>query len=46
MGRLVSIGEAAQIKGVSIDTLRYWENMVSFRLFVLKGDTEDIDYLI
>jgi putative resolvase len=25
MGRLVSIGEAAQIKGVSIDTLRYWE---------------------
>jgi putative resolvase len=25
MGRLVSIGEAAQIKGVSIDTLRNWE---------------------
>lgn len=25
MGRLVSIGEASQIKGVSVDTLRKWE---------------------
>ena len=29
MSRYVSIGEAAQIKGVSIETLRNWEEKVT-----------------
>lgn len=48
MGRLLSIGEAAAVKGVSIDTLRRWEKEGKIRSVRTDGGHRryDIDTLI
>ncbi len=48
MGRLLSIGEAAAVKGVSIDTLRRWEKEGKIQSVRTQGGHRryDIDTLI